>query len=449
MSMIRVLPALMQKLPAIRLYATSTVMLTSGIFAQSVGFVVLARWLGSDQFGHLATITAVTNVGGAWCGLGAGEAIRRRVGREPSLYRAMLGHSLILLLVSGVVLTAIVSVGMAFLIRVAPSPLENFEAILLLVASNMLLFAWVGLTEQIHLAHHQFAAANRVNASWGITRAVAALVACLAFEIDTVLAWAMWNAVVSVLLSAACAATLSRYGAPQWRLLRDEVPLGATLSMSACIAGLRQNADLLALSSVAPPHLVGAYGVARRVISTATVVGSSFDRLIYAKLAVAGTNGPSETLRLAKRYVLYGIGLTAATSAAVFLASPFLPLLFGSDFTDAVWITRLLCWTLILTAIQFIAFDALNAADRHRIRLIVGTAVGIAGAALIVALSFAFGTTGTFVAVYLAEMSTAGALWQTLRLVSDRRPTSSGATAACPYSDKESKGQVAFVKGKC
>ena len=81
MSMIRVLPALMQKLPAIRLYATSTVMLTSGIFAQSVGFVVLARWLGSDQFGHLATITAVTNVGGAWCGLGAGEAIRRRVGR--------------------------------------------------------------------------------------------------------------------------------------------------------------------------------------------------------------------------------------------------------------------------------------------------------------------------------------------------------------------------------
>jgi O-antigen/teichoic acid export membrane protein len=449
MSMIHaIFPAVLQKLPAVRLYARSTVMLTSGIFAQSVGFVVLARWLGSDQFGHLATITAVTNIGGAWCGLGVGEAIRRRVGREPSVYRAMLGHSLILLCVSGVVLTAILSAGMALLMRVAPSPLENFAAILLLVASNMVLFAWIGLTEQIHLAHHQFATANRVNASWGITRALAALVACLAFGIDSVLEWAAWNAGVSVLLSIACAVTLSRYGAPQWRLLRDEVPLGATLSVSACTAVLRQNADLLALSAVAPPHLVGAYGVARRIISTAMVVGSSFDRLIYAKLAIAGMNGPSETLRLAKRYVLYGIALTGMTSVAVFLAAPFLPLLFGSDFTDAVWITRLLCWTLILTAIQFIAFDALNAAERHRIRLIVGTAVGIAGAALIVALSLAFGTTGTFLAVYLAEISTAAALWQTLTLISRCRPPLSGAADPRPYPDKESKGQVEFAKGQ-
>jgi O-antigen/teichoic acid export membrane protein len=433
MSMIHaVFPAVTQKLPAIRLYARSTGMLMAGIFAQSIGFIVLARWLGSDQLGHLATITAVTNVGGAWCGLGAGEAIRRRVGRDPSLYRAMLGHSLILLSVSGAILTALLSAGIAFMIKVASDALENFEAILLLVASNMVLFAWIGLTEQVHLAHRQFAAANWVNASWGITRAAAALVACLAFGIDSVLAWAVWNALVSVLISFVCAATLSRYGAPQWRLLREEIPLGATLSMSASVAVLRQNADLLALSAVATPHFVGAYGVARRVISTATVAGSSFDRLIYAKLAIAGTNGPSETLRLARKYVVYGIGLTGMTSAAAFLASPFIPLLFGSDFTDAVWIARLLCWTLILTPIQFIAFDALNAAEQHRIRLVVGTAVGLTGAALIVALSFAFGTTGTFVAVYLADISMAGALWQTLKFVSDRHAPRSSARENVP-----------------
>jgi O-antigen/teichoic acid export membrane protein len=192
--------------------------------------------------------------------------------------------------------------------------------------------------------------------------------------------------------------------------------------MSASIAVLRQNADLLALSTIATPHLAGVYGVARRIISTATVVGSSFDRLIYAKLAIAGARGPSETLQLAKRYVLYGIGLTGVTSAGVFLASPLLPLLFGRDFADAVWITQLLCWTLILTATQFIAFDALNAAEQHRIRLLVGSGVGLAGAALIVVLSLALGTTGTFVGVYLAEISMALALWQTLKFVSGRSP---------------------------
>src|SRR5215475_10256307 len=99
--------AVIRKLPAIRLYISSTSMLTVGIAAQSVGFIVLARWLGSEQFGHLSLITAATNLGTAWCGLGTGEAMRRRAGRNPSLYPTLLGHCLILLFVSGAMLTAV------------------------------------------------------------------------------------------------------------------------------------------------------------------------------------------------------------------------------------------------------------------------------------------------------------------------------------------------------
>src|SRR5262249_50821684 len=124
---------------------------------------------------------------------------------------------------------------------------------------------------------------------------------------------------------------------------------------------------------------------------------------------------------LARRYVVYAIGVTGITSMAIFVLAPLLPLLFGKGFGDLVWIIRVLCWTLILTAVQFVAFDAINAADQHRIRLVVGTVVGLAGAALIVALSLAFGTTGTFVAVYVAEICTAAALWATLKLLSDRQ----------------------------
>jgi O-antigen/teichoic acid export membrane protein len=172
---------------------------------------------------------------------------------------------------------------------------------------------------------------------------------------------------------------------------------------------------------MAPPHLVGAYGVARRVLSVAVVTGASLDRLIYANLAIAGKGGPSATLRLAQRYVLYAIGLTGVTSLTIFILAPLLPWLFGKGFEDAIWILKALCWTLILTAVQFVAFDAINAADHHRVRLIVSTVVGILGTALIVGLSFAFGITGTFIAVYLTELSTAAALWITLKLLSDRQ----------------------------
>jgi O-antigen/teichoic acid export membrane protein len=410
-----------KSLPAIRLYITSTSLLTIGIAAQSIGFVVLARWLGSDQFGHLSMITAATNLAGAWCGLGTGEAMRRRAGREPALYPRLLGHSLILMLVSGAVLTAVMSVAIASSITIVTDPSENYAIIALLVSSNIVLFAWISLTEQILLAHSQFTRANLLNSGFGIARALTALVACLGFDIHSLSAWALWNFATFAAGSLACACLLFRYGAPQWRLLWDEIPLGVTLSISGSIAALRQNVDVLALSAMAPPHLVGAYGVARRVLGMAVVTGASFDRLIYNKLAIAGKSGPAATLCLARRYVIYAIGLTGLTSATIFVLAPLLPLLFGTDFVDMVWIVKALCWTLILTAVQFVAFDAINAADQHRIRLVVGTVIGLAGAALIIGFSLAFGTTGTFVAVYVTEISTAAALWMTLKLLSDRQ----------------------------
>ena len=413
--------AVMHNLPSIRLYVSSTSMLTVGIAAQSIGFIVLARWLGSDQFGHLSMITAATNLGAAWCGLGTGEAIRRRVGRDPSLYPALLGHSLILLFVSGVVLTAIMSAAIAFSVRIVADPIENYVVILLLVSSNLVLFTWIGFTEQILLARSDFTRANLLNSGSGIARAVTALVACLGFGIDSLSAWALWNFGAFAAVSLACAGLIWPYGAPQWRVLWDEIPLGVTLSISGSVAALRQNVDLLALSTMAPPHFVGAYGVARRVLGMAVVTGASLDRLVYTNLAIAGKGGPSATLRLAQRYVLYAIGLTGITSLTIFVLAPLLPWVFGKDFDDAIWILKVLCWTLILTAVQFIAFDAINAADQHRIRLVVGTVVGIAGAALIVGFSFAFGTTGTFIAVYLTELSVAAALWATLKLLSDRQ----------------------------
>ncbi len=413
--------AVIRSLPAIRLYISSTSLLALGIVAQSVGFVILARWLGSEQFGHLSMVTAATNLASAWCGLGTGEAMRRRASREPSLYPELLGHSLILLLVSGAALTAVVSLAIAFSTTIVSDPVENYAVIVLLVSSNTVLFAWISFTEQILLTHSQFTKANLLNSGFAILRALTAVVACLAFNIESLSAWALWNFASFAAGSLACVWLLFRYGAPRWRLLWDEIPFGVTLSISGSIAALRQNVDLLALSATAPPQLVGAYGVARRVLSVAVVTGASFDRLIYNRLAVAGKSGPSATLRLAQRYVLYAIGLTGITSIAIFVLAPLLPLLFGNDFGDMVWIVKALCWTLILTAIQFVAFDAINAADQHRIRLIVGTVVGIAGAALIVGLSLAFGTTGTFFAVYTAEISTAAALWITLKVLSDRQ----------------------------
>lgn len=413
--------ALMEKLPAIRLYIGSTGMLMAGLAAQSVGFVILARWLGSEQFGHLSMVTAATNIAASWCALGTGETMRRRVSREPSLYPDLLGHALILLATSGAVLTAGMTVAIAFSTAIVTDPFQNFVIIALLVSSNLVLFTWINLTEVILLAHSHYARANLLNFGFGVARTLTAFVACLGFGVADLSVWAWWNFATFAACSLACVCLLLPYGAPRLRVLWEEIPLGATFSISGTLGALRQNVDLLALSAVASPNLVGAYGVARRVLGMALTVGGSLDRLVYNNFAIAGKGGPAATLVLARRYVLYAVGLTSFTSAAIFVLAPVLPLLFGYGFADMIWIVRALCWTLILSSIQFIAFDALNAADQHRIRLVVGTVVSLIGAALIVGASLGIGTTGTFIAVYVTEIATAAALWAALTLLSARQ----------------------------
>jgi O-antigen/teichoic acid export membrane protein len=348
------------------------------------------------------------------------DTVRRRGSREPSLYPDLLGHAVILLTASGAALTALMTAAIALWNHIVSDPVQNVVIIALLVSSNMVLFTWISLTETILLTYSQFTRANLLNFSCGLARTLAAIVACVVFDVDSLSAWAWWNFAVFVIVSLACVWLLYPYGAPRWRVLWDEIPLGATFGISGMTAALRQNVDLFALNAVAPPHLVGAYGVTRRVLGIAVVTGASLDRLLFNKFAIAGKSGPTATLAMAKKWVLPAIGLTTLTSAAIFVFAPVLALLFGEGFRDVVWIIRVLSWTLVLTAIQFLAFDAINAADQHRVRVAVTTTIGVAGAALIVGLGLAFGISGIFVGIYLVEVSTAAALWATLKVLSDR-----------------------------
>ena len=410
--------ALNQRLPAMLLYISSTGSLLIGIGAQTAGFIILARFLGTNQYGYLATISAVTNLGAPLCGLGAAEVMRRWVGRDPGLYPEILGHCLILLGATGVVIVTILTAGLDLFVPALDDSGANFILMLLIVSSNVVFYTWILFVEQVFLAHREFKRANIVNASFGIARALTVLVACIGFGVDRLLPWAMWNAGLYVSASLAGVAAIWSYGPPRWRLVRDELTPGITISIAGLLWTLRQNIDLLALSSIETSAVIGAYGVARRIIGTASIIGASLDRLIYPKLAVAGRNGPSATLRLAKKYAVYAIVISVPTCLALFLVAPILPWIFGKDFGQAVYILKVLVWTLIFLVLQNVAFDALNAADRHRSRFVAGTAAGLLGIGLIAGLTYRYGMTGTFIASYLSDGIMVFALWMTLGLLS-------------------------------
>jgi O-antigen/teichoic acid export membrane protein len=409
------------KLPMLHQLVGSISSLLIGVVAQAVGFIFLARYLGTLHFGHLVTITAVTALANAWCGFGPGEVLRRVVSRDPSLYPQALGHTFLMIFTTGVTLTIAVLAGMMLFRPDAVDPYEYMQILLLLVPTNVILPSYINLVENIFLARGDFRRANLVNGGSGVARALAAVVACGVFGVVSLHSWAMWSAGVHIGISLFCLAATWRFGRPRWRVLQKEVWLGGNLALSSFLIMLRHNVDILVLSAVTTPEFVGVYGAGRRLIGAALVVPGSFDRVIYSKLAVAGQDGPSASLKLAKKYLVYSIVISAATSVSLFLVSPLVILVFGAAFSAASDVIRILAWTVIPTAVQFLAFDALNAAEHHKISAAVSGIANVAGAAMVVGLGTVYGTFGIYVALYLSDITRGGGLWLALNQLGRRQ----------------------------
>jgi O-antigen/teichoic acid export membrane protein len=409
------------KSPMVRLFIGSTSFLMLSLAGQMVAFVVLARYLNLVQFGQLLTITAITNLAGTWTGLGPAEVLRRRVSRDRSLHSEVLGHCIITIALTGILISMLVIGGMMVFTPVGSDRLEGLIILILLVPSNVILVTGITQTEFICLAHGDFTRANVINGCFGLMRAATAVVGCILFGVTSLRDLAAWWAAAHLIMLLACAMATRRYGAPRWRLFRNELWLGGSFALSNFLIMLRHNIDILVLNAIATPQFVGIYGAGRRVIGASLFVPGSFDRIVYGKFAAAGAGGPSATLRLAKRYLIYSMLISGATSLTLFLSAPLIPVIFGANFSEATGVVRILCWTVISTAVQFIAFDALNGADQHRVSAIVSGSANVAGAMMVAALGSIYGVFGIYAALYSSDVIRGGGLWLALKLLSRRQ----------------------------
>jgi O-antigen/teichoic acid export membrane protein len=401
-------------------YLGSVLTLCTGFVGHSLGFIVLARKLQSSDIGHLAMISAASSLGSVWCELGVIEMARRRVGRDVNAYPDVLGHALMLIFGIGVVISIVLAIGLALIFRVEPTFRESLIVLALIVPGNVVLYLFIVFSEQMIVARGNLLRGNIINAGYGLARATAVCIACFGFGVSNLIGWAPWHFAFNLIMSIACVLGMWEYGRPRWVLLREEVPRGATMSIWRFLHILRQNVDLLALSAVASPAFIGNYSVARRVLGAASLVGEALDRVIYSRLAVVGRQGVRATTALVKRYALYLSGPLIATSVGVFLAAPLVPLVFGAKYGDAVYVVKALSVIIVACGLQNLAFDALNASERHYARLVVNIVAGCVGCALIVGGAYVYGVKGALVGVVAAEVFVAVALWATLTWLARR-----------------------------
>ncbi len=192
---------------------------------------------------------AVTSIATFICGLGGAECLVRRVAQDRAIYPAMLGHNLILIAVTGVVLVAAGMVILPFWLSGSPEFTNNLFGLFLLLVTNIVLVRLILLVEQIYIAHTDFVSANLSVVGFAIARTIGATIACLVFGVSTVVGWAYWQFGVHVLVAVVYALFLRRLGRPQYTIVRDELRLGGMFAAQFIFKAVRQNADLLLLAT--------------------------------------------------------------------------------------------------------------------------------------------------------------------------------------------------------
>jgi len=98
----------------------------------------------------------------------------------------------------------------------------------------------------------------------------------------------------------------------------------------------------------------------------------------------------------------------------LYVAAPIVIPVFGAQYSAAVPVLKITCWTLVLTSLQFLAMDAINAADQHKMRLMVEGAVSLVCMALVCALTYGYALDGMLIGLYVTQTLIVAALWGTL-----------------------------------
>ncbi len=401
-------------LPSLLSYMASSGSLIMASVAQLVTFAILARFLGASEFGMFITIMAITSIAVHLCGMGGAECLLRRVAQNKTIYPAMLGHNLILISISGSLLVTAGMLILPYWVSFSSDPLTDQTSLLLFLITNIVLLRLILLVEAVYIGHSNFKAANLSVVGFAFARTLAAILACIAFGVDTISGWAWWQFLCHLFVAAVYWLWLMRLGKPKFRLVREEIKLGLFFATPFIFRAFRQNIDLLLLGLLLSPAVIGSYGVARRIVDSSYLNIDAMNRLLYPRLAKLSANGIDKAWPLAQKSLMIAISIAVFTAVVIYCLAPYLPLIFGNEYQSMVYFTQVLCWVIIPFSLWSIGVEVMGAAGEHGYRAAILNAGNLLGTPVLAFATWLMPPTGTFISIYLIEFSIAASIWWTL-----------------------------------
>ncbi|GGO26472.1 lipopolysaccharide biosynthesis protein [Deinococcus humi] len=377
---------------------------------QLLYFVLIARALGSAQYGSFVAVTALVAIVAPFASWGSGNLLIKHTVRDRRAFSTYWGAAVATTLTTSLALTLVV-VAVAQLALPPGLPL----ALLVLVALSDLLFA--RLIDVAGQAFQAFQRLDRTAALQLLPALVRLAAAALLFVLPVSKTALVWSSlfVVSTAISAACALVWVRrdlgWGPLSMRPVVREAREGGAFALSLSAQSIYNDIDKIMLARLVSTEAAGIYAAAYRIVDTAFTPVRSVLYAAYARFFQRGQAGLSGSTAFALQLLPWTGGYSLLVAGALWLAAPILPLLFGSDFAATSEVLRWLSPLVLLKTLHYFAADALTGAGYQGTRSVVQVAVAVLNGLLNLWLLPRYGWLGAVWASLASDLLLALVLW--------------------------------------
>jgi O-antigen/teichoic acid export membrane protein len=335
---------------------------------QGFYFIVLARLLGTTQYGLLAGAVALVTVVSQYSSLGSGLLFLRYVSPDHSRFRMYWGNVLISIFLLGGLLAVALRLSGRWFVGAASVPL-----LLPIAIGDCLFQQFSTCAGQVFQTFEKMKFSTALILLSSIFRCALAVGMLLVLGKASAREWAIGSLAVSSVSACIAFAIVTRFfGLPSFSpsLFMKRSAEGFVFAISGSTTAVYNDIDKVVLSRFGMNQANGIYSMAYRVVNIGTMPIMSIVSAAFPSFFRAGVKGIAATVPMARRLLRRTAVLGVVISAGLFLCAPVIPHLVGKSYADSVSALRWLCLIPLFRCFHLSAGDAIAGAGQQKFRLI-------------------------------------------------------------------------------
>jgi O-antigen/teichoic acid export membrane protein len=333
---------------------------------QAVQFLLLARALGSHEFGIVASVVAITSALLPFSGLGLGNVAIMHIARGQAGADRSLGNGLAVTTV-----TAVVGVGLALLIgKFFLDEPGIWLLVLLFSVSEILLTKYIDIAAHVFLAREEHGVAACFLNLQMLVRVVCAAALWWGWTQPTALAWAQLHLGAGVLTTGLVLyVSVRMLGRPRtdYTSVKSDIQKGVFFSIGISARNVQTDVDKIVVARMESAGTAGAYTAAFRLAYMACTPVVAILLALRARLFRKGHHGGiAGTLGALRGLIPIAGAYCMLLAVGIYLAAPAVPWLLGPTYQLSSEILQWLCFLPFLLSGQSVCSEALSGANAQR-----------------------------------------------------------------------------------